>query len=109
MTDTPSRQRGRPTSIKQQLSDANKNLVFGLTFGLTTRQTDRLPVGHDASLTLILVFKMLNRTTGTRNITVEAIFHSFSILTLAFGQWSAYQSELSPKKEAMVRIEEDDG
>jgi hypothetical protein len=37
------------------------------------------------------------------------MFLSFSILTLAFGQWSAYHSESSPEKEAMVRIEEDDG
>jgi hypothetical protein len=44
MTDPSSRQRGRPTSTKPQLSDSNKNLVLRPTWRLTpwlTWSTDR--------------------------------------------------------------------
>jgi hypothetical protein len=52
MTDPSSCQRRRPTSIKQQLSDSNINLVFGPRWGLVPRLTGRLIVGRKAALTL---------------------------------------------------------
>jgi hypothetical protein len=51
-TDPFSRERRRPTSTNPQLSDTNKNLVFGRRWGLTPRHTDRLTVGRNIRLTL---------------------------------------------------------
>jgi hypothetical protein len=52
MTDPSSRQRGHPTSTKPQLSDSNKNLILGPTWGLTPRLTGQLTVGRNLTLTL---------------------------------------------------------
>jgi hypothetical protein len=49
--DPSSRQRGRPTPTKPQLSDGNKKLVLGSQKGLDTK-TGRLTVGRNVTLTL---------------------------------------------------------
>jgi hypothetical protein len=49
-----SRQSGRPTSTKLQLSNMNENLALGPRWGLTPRVTDRLAVGHNVTLALNL-------------------------------------------------------
>jgi hypothetical protein len=41
LTDTSSRQKGRPTSANPQMSDSNKNLVLGPRWSLTPGLTDR--------------------------------------------------------------------
>jgi hypothetical protein len=51
MTDPSSRQRGRPTLTKQEISDSNKNLVLGPTWGLTPGLTGRLTVSRNVTLT----------------------------------------------------------
>jgi hypothetical protein len=52
MTDPSFHQRRRPTSTKPQLSDSNKNLVFGLRMGLMQRLTGQLTVGHNGTVAL---------------------------------------------------------
>jgi hypothetical protein len=47
---TISHQTGRPTSTNPQLSYSNKNLVLGPRWGLTPRQTGRLIVGCNITL-----------------------------------------------------------
>jgi hypothetical protein len=54
-TDPSFRQRGRPISIKPQLSDSNKNLVLGRKWMLDTKidwPTSRLTVSSNIVLTL---------------------------------------------------------
>jgi hypothetical protein len=51
VSDPSSRQTGRPTSTKPELSKSNKNLVLGLWWGLRPRQTGRLTVGRNVTLT----------------------------------------------------------
>jgi hypothetical protein len=50
-TDPSSHQTGRPTSTNPKLSDSNKNLVLGPKWGLTPRQTGRLTVCRNVTLT----------------------------------------------------------
>jgi hypothetical protein len=54
MTDPYSRQRGRPISTKQQLTDSNNNLVLGPRRGLTSRLTGRLTVSRSVILTWLI-------------------------------------------------------
>jgi hypothetical protein len=49
MTDPSSRQRGRPTLTKLQLSDSIKNLVSGPRLGLTPRLTYQVTVGRNVT------------------------------------------------------------
>jgi hypothetical protein len=51
MTDPFSRQRGRPTSTKPQLSNNNKNLVLGPRRDLTPRPAGLLTVDRNVTLT----------------------------------------------------------
>jgi hypothetical protein len=52
MTDPSSRQRGRPTSTKAQLSHSSKSLVLGPRRVLTPRLTGQVTVRRNATLTL---------------------------------------------------------
>jgi hypothetical protein len=54
MTDPSSRQRERPTSTIPQLPDSTKNLIFGPDGCLTPRQSGRLTVRRNVTLTLII-------------------------------------------------------
>jgi hypothetical protein len=59
MTDPSSRQRGRPTSTKPQLSNNNKNLFLGPRWGLKPGLTGQLTIGRIVALTLTLTLKEL--------------------------------------------------
>jgi hypothetical protein len=92
--------------IDKIATDSKKNLVLSPRWGLIPRLAGRLPVSRNVTFTMNSVFKILNKTIGTRMMGVEVKLHAFSIFT---GQGSAYHSELSPRKEPSVRIKEEDG
>jgi hypothetical protein len=57
MTDSSSREKGRPTSTEPQLTDSNKNIVLGHGWSWKPRLTGRQTVGcnvTDFDLTLKL-------------------------------------------------------
>jgi hypothetical protein len=55
LASVSSRQRGRPTSTNTQMSGSNKNLVLGPDGYFTPRQTRRLIIGRNMTLTYVLM------------------------------------------------------